>query len=126
MNSVVGTKNITSLAIDYGGNIGGTPGVTTVGNPTLANDHPVSIQYIEGNAGLRLKNTTLTTLGDTVAWLGATTIGDLLRGAGSDQVECGSCHDPHNGGKTQGTDTEVNFLRHTNTNSYLCLGCHNK
>lgn len=126
MNAVVGSNDINSLAIDYGGNIGGTPGTTTVGNPDLSNDHPVSIVYTENTAGLRLKTTVLTSLGDNAAWLGATTIGDLLRGAGSDQVECGSCHDPHNGGKTQGTDTEVNFLRHTNTNSYLCLGCHDK
>lgn len=126
MNTVVGTNDINSLAIDYGGNIGGTPGTTTVGNPDLTNDHPVSIVYTENTAGLRLKTTVLTSLGDNAAWLGAATIGDLLRGAGSDQVECGSCHDPHNGGKTQGVDTEVNFLRHTNTNSYLCLGCHDK
>ncbi|MDT8337667.1 MAG: cytochrome c3 family protein [Sulfurimonas sp.] len=127
MNAVAGTNDIvTGLTIKYGGNIGGTPGTTTVGGPNLANDHPVSIVYTEGTAGLRLKTTILTSLGDTVAWVGASTIEDLLRGAGSTQVECGSCHDPHNGGKTQGTDTEVNFLRHTNTNSYLCLGCHDK
>ncbi len=126
MNTVVGSNDINSLAVDYGGNIGGTPGVTTVGNPDLTNDHPVSIQYIEGNAGLRAVATVLTTLGDNAAWVGATTIEDLLRGAANDQVECGSCHDPHNGGNTQGVDTEVNFLRHTNANSYLCLGCHNK
>lgn len=127
LNAVAGSNNIVAgLALPYGGNIGGAPGVATVGNPNLSNDHPVSIVYTPGTAGLRAVNTVLTTLGDNQAWVGASTIEDLLRGAGSDQVECGSCHDPHNGGKTQGTDTEVNFLRHTNTNSYLCLGCHNK
>lgn len=126
MNAVAGSNDINSLAVDYGGNIGGTPGTTTVGNPDLTNDHPVSIEYIPGRAGLRPVATVLTTLGDNSAWLGATTVEDLLRGVGNDQVECGSCHDPHNGGKTQGTDTEVNFLRHTNQNSYLCLGCHDK
>lgn len=126
MNAVAGSNDINSLAVDYGGNIGGTPGTTTVGNPDLTNDHPVSIVYTPGKAGLRPVATVLTTLGDNSAWLGATTVEDLLRGVGNDQVECGSCHDPHNGGKTQGTDTEVNFLRHTNQNSYLCLGCHDK
>lgn len=126
MNAVAGSNDINSLAVDYGGNIGGTPGTTTVGNPDLTNDHPVSIVYTPGKAGLRPVATVLATLGDNSAWLGATTVEDLLRGVGNDQVECGSCHDPHNGGKTQGTDTEVNFLRHTNQNSYLCLGCHDK
>ncbi len=127
LNAIAGTKNIvTALATPYGGNIGGAPGAATVGNPNLSNDHPVSIVYTPGTAGLRAMNTVLTSLGDNAAWIGATTVGDLLRGAGSDQVECGSCHDPHNGGKTQGTDTEVNFLRHTNTDSNLCLGCHDK
>ena len=36
-------------------------------------------------------------------------------------VECGSCHDPHNGGTTP-----VNFMRVNNANSAVCLACHNK
>lgn len=125
MRAVAGSKNIVSgLSTTYGGNIGGAPGVATAGNPNLSNDHPVSIIYTENRAGLRPKNTTLTTLGDNAVWIGATTIQSLLRT--DDKIECGSCHDPHNGGKVQGTATEVNFLRHTNTNSYLCLGCHDK
>lgn len=121
---VTGSKTIVdaSLGTLYGGNIGGIPGGATGANPDLTNDHPVSIVYTEGAAGLRLKSFTLDTAGGD--WIGATTVQDLLRGA--DQVECGSCHDPHNGGKTQGTDTEVNFLRHSNASSHLCLGCHDK
>ncbi|MCK9472116.1 cytochrome c3 family protein [Sulfurimonas sp.] len=127
MKSVTGSKDIvTGLATQYGGNIGGPLNATTTGNPDLTNDHPVSIIYTEGKAGLRATTVNLATLGDNIAWLGATTIGDLLRGPTNDQVECGSCHDPHNGGNDQATATEVNFLRHTNKNSYLCLGCHNK
>lgn len=34
-------------------------------------------------------------------------------------VECASCHDPH-------TDTQVTFLRTSNTGSSLCLACHTK
>ena len=104
---------------------------------TLTNTHPISIEYIPGNASLRPVDTNLTdTPGYIQAWSGATAISDLLRGAGADRVECGSCHDPHNGyGATAsnlyGTGvndrtTEVNFLRHSNKASALCLGCHGK
>ena len=125
MNAVAGTNSIVgALTTTYGGNIGGTPGTTT---PTteinLANDHPVSIAYVAGSASLRATDTLLTATGDTVAWVGATDIASLLRNG---NVECGSCHDPHNGGKTQGVDTEVNFLRHSNASSNLCIGCHDK
>jgi hypothetical protein len=105
-----------SLTTVYGGNIG----------QNLTNDHPVSVIYdtTGAAASLRAITTTLTTTNSsTTAWLGATTVGDLLR---NDRVECGSCHDPHNGGLVQGTATEVNFLRISNANSDLCKGCHNK
>lgn len=130
MNTVAGTNDIvTALTTTYGGNIGGTPGLATVGTEAnLANDHPVSIPYLgDGSAtspaSLRATNFDLSTYGDLVPWIGATTIADLLRNG---NVECGSCHDPHNGGLVQGTATEVNFLRHSNTASNLCVGCHEK
>jgi len=126
-----GNTDITEIGTTYGGNIGGsvvdaglgdgtTTTSTTVGNVNLSNDHPVSIIYTPDTAGLVATNTAL------VGWVGATEVGDLLRGAANNQVECGSCHDPHNGGNTQGTATEVNFLRKSNAGSALCLGCHNK
>lgn len=125
-----GTINIVdALTPAYGGNIGGTPGTATTGTVIdLSNDHPVSIVYmgtgaIDSPASLRATTFNLTSYGDAVAWKGASTIADLLRNG---NVECSSCHDPHNGGKIQGTDTEVNYLRHSNTNSNLCLGCHEK
>jgi len=126
---VAGTTDIASLATTYGGNIGGTvvdaglgDGTTTTStnatNVNLSNDHPVSIVYTETTAAsLRLKTYALTD------WVGASTVDDLLR---NNKVECGSCHDPHNGYATQGTDPEVNFLRKTNAGSALCLGCHAK
>lgn len=88
---------------------------TTVANleQNLTNDHPVSIQYIEGRGGMRAKTTTLTD------WVGATDITSLLRGPAKDRVECGSCHDPH-------TSANARFLRVSNAGSALCLGCHNK
>jgi predicted CXXCH cytochrome family protein len=129
--ATAGVTDITEIGTTYGGNIGGTvedagltngttTTTTTTGNVNLSNDHPVSITYNEGRAGLVATTTALT------GWIGASTVGDLLRGATNNQVECGSCHDPHNGGNTQGTSTEVNFLRKSNTGSALCLGCHNK
>ena len=39
-------------------------------------------------------------------------------------VECGSCHDPHNG--TTSTATSVDFLRVANTGSQICTACHIK
>ncbi|MCF6309322.1 MAG: hypothetical protein L3J19_02440 [Sulfurimonas sp.] len=116
MNTVVGSTNITQIGTTYGGNIGENNGTAS----NMQNDHPISIVYTVGNASLNPVNTVLS------SWMGAATIADLLRGPGADKVECGSCHDPHNGGKVQGTDTEVNFLRHSNVGSALCLGCHNK
>jgi hypothetical protein len=124
-----GSDNIVGiLTTPYGGNIGGVPGVVlagTVGN--LANDHPVSITYDPTKASLRATADTIPvgTSGD--AWVtpgGGTTIAALLRNG---KVECSSCHDPHNAtGVAQATATQVNYLRHTNVNSELCFGCHNK
>jgi predicted CXXCH cytochrome family protein len=78
----------------------------------LTNDHPISIAYVTGAAGLRATSFTLT------GWLGATTVNNLLRNG---SVECGSCHEPH-------TDAAGNapFLRVSNAGSALCLGCHDK
>ena len=88
----------------------------SVNNNGLENDHPVSIQYIPGRASLRPTSATLV---GTYGWLGATTVGDLLRGPNNDMVHCTSCHDPHN--LSNGT-----YLRATNNNSELCFGCHDK
>ena len=38
-------------------------------------------------------------------------------------VECGSCHDPHEG---QSNGNDVSFLRISNVNSQVCLACHIK
>jgi len=38
-------------------------------------------------------------------------------------VECGSCHDPHEG---QANNQDVSFLRVSNVNSQICLACHIK
>ncbi len=79
-------------------------------NGDLTNDHPVSITYVEGVAGLKPKNTAIT------GWNNASTINDLLRGG---KVQCVSCHDPHD-------PTFGRYLRHRNTSSELCKTCHDK
>ncbi len=76
----------------------------------LTNDHPVSITYVEGVAGLKPKNTPIT------GWNNATTINDLLRDG---KVQCVSCHDPHD-------PTYGRYLRYSNSGSQLCKTCHDK
>lgn len=74
----------------------------------LRNDHPVAITYDN------------TAAGDT-AFVAAVAgkVGTLpLYGAGADQVECATCHNPH--------ATTANFLRVANTGSALCTTCHVK
>ncbi|MDJ0741362.1 MAG: cytochrome c3 family protein [Gammaproteobacteria bacterium] len=44
-------------------------------------------------------------------------------GGSGPSVECGSCHDPHEGERNGG---DVSFLRISNTNSQVCLACHIK
>jgi len=76
----------------------------------MTDDHPISILYNEGRAGLRPTTTPL------VDFFGASTVGNLLRNG---KVQCVSCHDPHGTGWSM-------YLRNGNTGSTLCLGCHNK
>ena len=127
-----GTSPTARLIGVVGGNTNADIGQLGVGEAGLAATHPISIVYggpdlggdnwVSGPASLRPKNADLETVSGAV-WSGATTVGDLLRGA-TDMIECGSCHDPHLGGATRAT--EVNFLRVSNTGSQLCLGCHDK
>jgi predicted CXXCH cytochrome family protein len=95
------------------------PGTLTAVIPTttanlstdLSNDHPVAFTY----------DATLSTAdGELNDPAGLT--GDVqLFGSGGDQVECSSCHDPHNS-----TAAEQPFLVTTNAGSALCNTCHVK
>ena len=76
---------------------------------TLTGDHPVSIVYNAGTAGLR-------PTGTSINWIGATTIANLLRGS---NIECSGCHAVHDNANTL-------FLRVSNSGSALCIGCHLK
>jgi len=118
----------------------------------LSNDHPVSMQYGGGGATAGDPVGTFTgTLGDpdfrdpvkaelngqSIWWVdsaGGTTgtreKTDMLLYTRSDLgtaepfVECGSCHDPHNGANAAGT--QVSFLRTSNAASAVCTACHTK
>ena len=97
-----------TVAVDnYGGRTGGgtfVSGSALVGTD-LSNDHPISIAYPEGAAGY---------------FPDASALSLPFFGAGNLDVECGSCHDPHN------SSGAANFLRVANTASALCLTCHDK
>ncbi len=86
-----------------GGSVMGA-GVAKVG-PDLSTEHPVSVTY--------------DTLQDSA--FNAAAGGLPLYGASSDQVECGSCHNPHENNPAWGP-----FLRASNAGSALCTTCHIK
>jgi len=74
----------------------------------LTNDHPISVTYDPAR--------------DPDFNLLASVQGSpLVRlfGSANDQVECASCHDPHD-------KTNKPFLRAINTDSQICLTCHIK
>ena len=73
----------------------------------LSNDHPVSITYSTARDPYF-----------NIAVNGH--VGPLpLYGAHKDKVECGTCHDPHDGSSNR-------FLRVDNARSSLCMTCHIK
>ncbi|QOY51874.1 cytochrome c3 family protein [Candidatus Sulfurimonas baltica] len=132
MQPIAGSQNIVNiLGTPYGGNIGGTMGVSAASGATavdLSNDHPISIVYTPGRASLRETTDTLDDGENNESWVtpsGSQLVSALLRGG---NVECVSCHDPHNatGVAQSATNIQVNYLRHTNERSELCFGCHAK
>lgn len=80
----------------------------------LANEHPISFDYTDALAtldgGLHAPSTTNSGLGSTIA-------NDMLF---SNKLECASCHDVHN------KYGQPHLLKMSNTNSELCLTCHDK
>ena len=73
----------------------------------LSNDHPVSVTF----------DVTADTMFNSQASIEAA--GVRFFGGGGDQVECASCHNPHD-------PTNRPFLRLNNDYSNLCLTCHIK
>ena len=100
VNAYNATINTTPAPTGNGPMTGGK-----VVGPDLSNDHPISVDI------------TLDSAMDTPANVIAA--GLKLYGAGVDQVECASCHNPHD-------NTNGVFLRSANTNSDLCTTCHVK
>jgi len=97
----------------YGNNGTGTNNIMTGGIPflgtDLSNDHPITIDYSAAGTGLRAEASCAVTNGGITLPLYGTNC----------NVECGSCHNPHD--NTNGT-----FLRYSNQNSQLCTTCHLK
>lgn len=103
-----------AIAVTFGtGNLSGTGNTGTLaGTPfslgtTVANDHPIGVNYDP------VADVTLRPI--------ATPVGLGFRlynygGAALNNVECGTCHDPHN-------NTNGSFLRVPNTTG-LCGACH--
>lgn len=80
--------------------------------------HPVSFKYTAGlDAELYDPTATASGLGNNID-------DDLLFSDGTNNtlMECASCHDPH----STGIAVADKLVRKTNTNSQLCLTCHNK
>jgi predicted CXXCH cytochrome family protein len=90
--------------------LNGTTAWNSVGFDGLGNDHPISITYDPLVAGGATEFNAAA----------AGEVGGLpLYGAGSNQVECATCHNPHD-------TTNGKFLRATNVQSTLCTTCHVK
>lgn len=83
-------------------------GVTRVG-PDLSATHPISVTY---NEALDAQFTPLATLQGLTGSV-------KLFGGTANQVECASCHNPHEA-------TKATFLRVDNAASALCTTCHLK
>jgi predicted CXXCH cytochrome family protein len=78
----------------------------TTGN-VLTSEHPVGFSY----------DTSYTAKGNLATVANVTSItGGLKLFGGANNMECGSCHDPHS--------STGSFLRKVNTASALCLTCH--
>jgi len=112
-----------TTAMDAFGGNAGAPTVMAAGlganfGTNLANDHPISFVY---NQGLSTTDGGLFDPENDNSGLGGTIEADMLFGtAGSATLECASCHDVH-------ADAAVtNLLRIPNTDSDLCLTCHDK
>ncbi len=74
----------------------------------LTNDHPISVTYDPAKD-------------PDFELLASVNASNLVRlfGTDEDQVECASCHDPHD-------DTNQPFMRAINTDSQICVTCHIK
>ena len=110
--SVSGTYNYSAGGADQAWTFTGADNLGGQGFPTelgkdLSSEHPISVTYDP------VQDPDFDTIGN------AETNGIVFYGGGGDQVECGSCHDPHD-------ITNVPFLRISNAASAVCTACHIK
>jgi predicted CXXCH cytochrome family protein len=103
-----------SVAIDSFGGVTGGTSITGVGllSTDLSDDHPVSFTY---DTTLANADTELTDPA-SAAQVGTD---DLPLFEGTQQMECATCHNAHDGAATY-------FLRVANVGSALCKNCHIK
>lgn len=73
----------------------------------LSDDHPVSLYYYDSYNG------------NPSEYAHPDSLPKYVKLDGTGQVQCTSCHDPHN-------NTWGQFLRTDNSKGQLCTGCHNK
>ncbi len=129
-----------------------TPGITNPNFGTdLTNEHPVSFTYDSALATLKnagttggagglndpsSSHTTVNGTGALIIYRGGGAAGGtadsiaaqmlFTEGGKTNQLECGSCHEPHIHGTSAVVGSNFPFLIKSNQNSYLCLTCHNK
>lgn len=94
--------------------IGGSARIGGVSGNDMSKEHPISFEYTDALAitdgGLHQPTSTNSGLGSTIN-------NDMLF---ANKMECASCHDVHN------KFGVAYLLKMTNTNSELCLTCHDK
>jgi predicted CXXCH cytochrome family protein len=93
------------------------PAASKIGGTTgsdMSKEHPISFTY---NDALATLDGGLYTPSSKTSGLGSTIANDMLF---ANKMECASCHDVHN------KFNQTHLLKMSNTNSQLCLSCHNK
>ena len=95
------------------------PGSTPYVGQDLTGSHPISITYDPTVMPNDFNAIKTDAAGDYLTANASDRIPLYGSGASKDQVECASCHNPHN-------HTYNDFLRTDNTSSALCTACHIK
>ena len=114
VNSYGNTSQLSSSRSSGGSTIG--PQYVIAKDNYLGNHHPIGFDYDAVQAvDSEIRSADTATLGS------AGTVRDHLLGVGNTRMECGTCHSVHNKGNTGET-----LLWRSDTNSRLCLTCHDK
>ena len=106
ITNVPNSSSATSGAVTLASLFTTSPNSLKVLGTELRNDHPIGVTFSTLDAAFKTQASIVTA-------------GLKFYGAAADQVECATCHNPHN-------STNVPFLRKSNASSGLCLTCHIK